>query len=108
KRSAQELLREHGARVGAPLILLCPGSVNSRAKRWPAERYAELADRFAESGAKVVLIGTQTELNVSQEVCARARHQPTLLTGVTTVGEVTALISVANVLVTNDTGPAHI
>ena len=108
KQHAKKLLKEHGIRADMPLVLLCPGSVNSRAKRWPADRYADLADRFTESGARVVLIGTQAELNVSQEVCARARHQPTLLTGVTTVGEVTALISVADVLVTNDTGPAHI
>src|SRR2546423_8136100 len=108
KRSAQELLREHGARVAAPLILLCPGSVNSRAKRWPADRYAVLADRFAETGANVALIGSPSELDVTERVCAHATSQPIVLTGKTTVAEVTALISIADVLITNDTGPAHI
>ena len=37
-----------------------------------------------------------------------ARQPPLLLTGKTSVAEVTALISIADVLVTNDTGPAHI
>lgn len=108
KRKAFELLLEHGARMNAPLALLCPGSVNSRAKRWPAERYAALANRLVESGANVVLIGSPGESDVTQEVCKHAQHQLVALTGKTTVAEATALISIADVLITNDTGPAHI
>jgi heptosyltransferase-2 len=108
KRKALGFLREHGARIGAPLTVLCPGSINSRAKRWPAERYAELADRLAQSGADVALIGSPGELGVSQEVCKHAQRQPIVLTGKTTVEEATAIISIADVLITNDTGPAHI
>ena len=108
KRKAFQFLREHGARMNAPLTVLCPGSINSRAKRWPAERYAELADRLAESGADVAVIGSPGELDVSQEVCKHAQRQPIVLTGKTTVAEVTAIISIADVLITNDTGPAHI
>jgi len=108
KRQAFRLLHEHGARVDAPLTVLCPGSINSRAKRWPADRYAELADRLAQSGSDVVLIGSPSELDVSQEVCKHAQRQPLVLTGKTTVAEATAIISIADILITNDTGPAHI
>ena len=108
KRKALQLLHEHGARTNTPLVVLCPGSINSRAKRWPAERYAELADRLAESGVDVALIGSPGELDVSNEVCEHARRTPMVLTGTTTVAEATAIISIADVLITNDTGPAHI
>ena len=108
KRKAFRLLHEHGAHIDAPLTVLCPGSINSRAKRWPAERYAKLADRLAESGADVVLIGSPSELDVSQEVCKHAQRQPMVLTGKTTVAEAAAIISIADVLIANDTGPAHI
>ncbi|MFS8086352.1 MAG: lipopolysaccharide heptosyltransferase II [Acidobacteriota bacterium] len=108
RQRARSLLHEHGARTGAPIVLLCPGSINSRAKRWPAERYAALGDRLIESGANVVLIGSPGELDVSQEVCRHAQHQPIVLTGATSVAEATALINIADVLITNDTGPAHI
>jgi heptosyltransferase-2 len=108
KQEARVLLHEYGLRIGAPLVLLCPGSINSRAKRWPAERYAALGDRLAGSGSNVVLIGSPGELDVSQQVCKHAQRQPIVLTGKTTVAEATALISVADVLITNDTGPAHI
>ncbi len=94
--------------MSAPLTVLCPGSINSRAKRWPAERYAELADRLAESGSNVALIGSPAELDVAREVGKHARSQPIVLTGKTSVAEATAIISIADVLVTNDTGPAHI
>jgi heptosyltransferase-2 len=108
KRKAFDLLLEQGARANAPLAMLCPGSVNSRAKRWPAERYAALADRLVESGANVALIGSPGESDVTQEVCKHAQRQLVVLTGKTTIAEATALISIADVLITNDTGPAHI
>jgi heptosyltransferase-2 len=108
KHEALRFLRDQAAGMSAPLALLCPGSINSRAKRWPAERYAQLADRLAESGATVALIGSPGELEVSKQVCEYARHRPIMLTGKTTVAEAAAIISVADVLVTNDTGPAHI
>jgi len=108
KREASEMLSQHGARPGAPIVLLCPGSINSRAKRWPAERYGELADRLTASGANVVLIGSPAELQVSQEVCKHTQTQPIVLTGKTTVAQATAIISMADILITNDTGPAHI
>lgn len=108
RQESKELLRNHGLRTDAPLVLLCPGSINSRAKRWPAERYAALADRFAESGARVVLIGSPGEIDVSEQVRQQMRSQPIIMTGKTSVAEATAIISIADVLVTNDTGPAHI
>ncbi len=108
RQKAFRFLQAHGARMDSPLAILCPGSINSRAKRWPAERYAELADRLAESGADVALIGSPAESDVSQEVCRHTQRQPIVLTGTTTVAEATAIISIADVLITNDTGPAHI
>jgi heptosyltransferase-2 len=104
-----ELLRGHGLLGGRPLIALCPGSINSRAKRWPAERYAALADMFIEaSQAEVLLIGSQEELDVSLEVSRQMRNQALLLTGKTDLSQAAAVLSLVDLLVTNDTGSAHI
>ena len=108
KESARRLLADHGASLTKPIVLLCPGSINSRAKRWPPERYAALADRLAQAGVAVALIGSPGERPVSEEVVARAGSSPLVLSGKTTVAEAVALISIADVLITNDTGPAHI
>src|SRR2546421_8043731 len=98
KRNARQILHEHGTRIGEPLVLLCPGSINSRAKRWPAERFAALADRFTGTGATVVLIGSPAEMDVSDQVGRQMRTEPIVLTGKTTVADATAIISSADLL----------
>jgi heptosyltransferase-2 len=106
---ARDLLRQNGITDGRPLIALCPGSINSRAKRWPAERYAALADRFIdECGADVLLIGSAAEAEVSLEVSGRMHNNPVIFTGKTELAELVAVLSLVDLLVTNDTGPAHI
>jgi lipopolysaccharide heptosyltransferase II len=106
---AREILRNHGARDCHPLIALCPGSINSRAKRWPYERYAALGDRLIEQlDADLLLIGSPDELDISVAVSRQMRNQPITLTGQTDLAQAVAILSVADLLVTNDTGPAHI
>src|SRR5205807_6255574 len=72
KDRARRLLAEQAADLTKPIALLCPGSINSRAKRWPPERYAALADRLAQARITVALIGSPGELPVSEEVAAQA------------------------------------
>ncbi|HYN84107.1 MAG TPA: lipopolysaccharide heptosyltransferase II [Pyrinomonadaceae bacterium] len=109
RRAVEETLRASGARAERPLVALCPGSTNSRAKRWPAERFAALGDMLAErAGAEVVLVGSEGEREISDEVARRMRVTPVVMTGRTTLAETAALLSFADLLVTNDTGPAHL
>lgn len=108
KEHAKALLKSNGAE-NKQIIALCPGSTNSRAKRWQAESYAKLADMLIEnSGVSVVLIGAKDETEVSKEVVSKMKHAPIFLTGKTSLDEVVAVLSVVDALVTNDTGPAHI
>jgi lipopolysaccharide heptosyltransferase II len=107
--AAIELLRLNGVRGGRSLVALCPGSINSRAKRWPTERYAALADRLIDDlGADVLLIGSSAESEVSLEVSRQMRNRPVILTGHTDLAQLVAVLSVVDLLVTNDTGPAHV
>jgi heptosyltransferase II len=103
------LLRANGIVANSLLVALCPGSINSRAKRWPSERYAQLADRLIEElGARVLLIGSAAELAISLQVSSSMRQKPVILTGKTELSQLIAILSVVDLLVTNDTGPAHI
>lgn len=108
KSEAENLLRAYGVREGEPVVALCPGSINSRAKRWPAEAYAALADRLIDSRRQVLLIGSADEADVTREVTSRMQQQPIVLTGKTSLDQITAVLSLADLVVTNDTGPAHI
>ena len=107
KDAARTLLRLHKVGEGN-VVAICPGSINSRAKRWPAERYANLADRLLEDHQQVVLIGSKEELEVSSEVVNQMRHKPVVLTGKTTLEQITSILGVVDLVITNDTGPAHI
>src|ERR1700730_182388 len=109
RAQAAKFLRASGVQSDRCLIALCPGSINSQAKRWPAERYAALADRFIEEmGAEVLLIGSADELDVSAAVRTHMRHPHAVLTGKTDLAQAVAVLSLIDLLVTNDTGPAHI
>jgi heptosyltransferase-2 len=109
KDEARYLLRRQGVREDRPVIALCPGSINSRAKRWPAESYAVLADRCIDTlGAQILLLGSKEELQVSRRVADRMHNKPIVLTGQTDIADVVAVLSIADMLITNDTGPAHI
>jgi heptosyltransferase-2 len=106
---ARYLLQRQGVTEDRPVIALCPGSINSRAKRWPAESYALLADRCVDTlNAQILLVGSKDELEVSRQVANRMHNKPIVLTGQTDISEVVAVLSIADLLVTNDTGPAHI
>ena len=108
KEEATRLLNSHGVTSESKLVAICPGSINSRAKRWPAEAYAALADLLIEDHSQVLLIGSKEEMDVSQQVMMRMRHQAIVLTGQTSLDQITAVLGLVDLVVTNDTGPAHV
>lgn len=105
---ATDLLRAHGVREDRLVVAICPGSINSRAKRWPAASYAALADKLIDTDRQVLLIGSKEEADVSQDVTNRMRNRPVMLTGKTSLDQITSVLAAVDLIVTNDTGPAHI
>ena len=89
-------------------VLLVPGGARHRPeKRWPAARFAALAQRLAARGLTPVVIGAAAELDVAvaiAEACPAVRD----LTGQTSFEEIVALARGAAGAVGNDTGPMHL
>ena len=109
KDDARNILVENGCDLSRRVIALCPGSTNSRAKRWQVESYAALSDKLAkEFDANIVLIGAAGEAEISQQVFDLAKYKPVVLTGKTSLAEAAAVLSISDLLVSNDTGPSHI
>ncbi len=107
--NARKILVESGVDLTKKTIAFVPGSTNSRAKRWQTWSYAKLNDRLqTELNSNIILIGAENELGVSLEVYEKCEIKPVILTGKTTLSEVVAILSVCDLLVSNDTGPAHI
>ncbi|MEF7615750.1 glycosyltransferase family 9 protein [Aquincola sp. MAHUQ-54] len=77
-------------------------------RRWPAERFAAVADRLAGQGLRIVLTGSNGERAVVQQV-RQAMRQPALdLAGRTDLWTLGALVEGAQLLVSNDTGVSHV
>ncbi|MDQ3374731.1 MAG: lipopolysaccharide heptosyltransferase II [Acidobacteriota bacterium] len=109
KTRACKMLAESGVDLSKKIVVFVAGSTNSRAKRWQTKSFAELNDRIqARLNANVVLIGSKDELDVSIEVAAKSNIKPSILTGKTDLAEATAILSVCDLVISNDTGPAHI
>jgi len=53
-------------------------------------------------------VGSKEELEVSRQVANRMHNKPIVLTGQTDIAEAVAVLSVTDLLISNDTGPAHI
>lgn len=88
--------------------LLIPGCAPNRAyKRWPAEKYAELADRFQQEDITSIAIGTSADESTILEIAAQAPHLINLC-GQTSLAQVAELARRAVCVVGNDTGPTHL
>lgn len=120
RQEADRRLTEAGVPTGVPLVLVCPGA-NAPAKRWPAERFAEVARHVAGRwGACVLVSGSPGEREVVAQVVARARdglngpagrdpHEMVVdlaSTGLTP-GLLKGIIARCVLCVCNDTGPRH-
>jgi ADP-heptose:LPS heptosyltransferase len=106
------LLKRENARLGsAPLVLLNPNASDLLPlRRWPPKRYVELARRLLASYPQLYIgfTGGPHEAGavnrLAQEV-ASDRVIP--LAGKTTLRQLLVLCSQSEILVTNDSGPAH-
>ena len=108
KEQARTDLGDAGVDMSRRLVGLGVGSTNSRAKRWPVERFAELNDRLHEAGCSVVLLGSPDDAEVASRVGNACIHRPTDLTGKTSLDSVAAILSVLNLFISNDMGLAHL
>ncbi len=91
----------------APYILLVPGASPHRpGKRWPAERYAGLARRFAARRLVSAVAGGAGERELGREVADASPARD--LTGRTDLDQLAALGAGAALVVGNDTGPVHL
>lgn len=102
--------------AGRPLVVVHPGGGQNPgtallAKRWPAERYAELAARLsAQAAATVLIVGAESDRSVSAAVVAQRPATAAWydLTGELTLPELAALCALADLYVGNDSGPLHL
>ncbi len=95
---------------GPPILMISPCSSHIL-RNWQAERYATVADyAIAELNMRVVLTGGPSELEVKtgQEIESAMQHKAQNLIGKDTISQSVALLKQAAVVLSPDSGPAHI
>jgi lipopolysaccharide heptosyltransferase I len=78
-------------------------------KRWRAERFAELIERLHADGfPQCVLLGAAEDRPVADRVIAATHGAAVDLVGRTSLRELAAVLSLAELVICNDSGPMHI
>jgi heptosyltransferase II len=94
---------------GAPWAAVNPGATYGSAKRWYPERFAEAADRIAETyGFSIVLVGGPGETAIGHDIEEAMPLRPLNLIGKTSIRQMMAILSAVRLMVTNDSGPMHV
>jgi ADP-heptose:LPS heptosyltransferase len=77
-------------------------------RRWPAERFAAVADRLSAAGFQIVLTGSQEECELAADVGRRMSRPHLNLAGHTSLGALAVMSQQSQLLITNDTGVSHV
>lgn len=104
-REARKVLGENDK----PIAVIHPGASDLR-RHWPAERFARIADLMVDKGYLVCVTGMPFEKTVVDRLLSHSKHRKSLLNlcGRLSLNGMTGLLSMAGILISNDTGPLHL
>ena len=91
-----------------PVLALCPGAEYGPAKRWPAQHFASIAKTKLDEGFQVWIFGSAKDHDVAAEINILTQNRCVNLAGETELSQAVDLLSLASVVVTNDSGLMHV
>jgi len=106
-RTIHEILKKENAAY-SPLVGLFPGSGQHTSKRWPLERFSDLAERLVrDDGVRIVLFAGPEEVDLVEKM--RAAFPPsTVIFDHLNIPQLAAALAELTCFVSNSTGPMHI
>jgi heptosyltransferase-2 len=111
RESVEAIALPHGAHLGDdPTVLLVPGGARNVARddplrRWPLERYVELARTLIANGHRVILIGGASDAWVREAFDGTGAED---FIGALTIPQLLRVMHEADAVVSHDTGPIHL
>lgn len=106
-RAVEAMLKKARADMGAPLVGIFPGAGHP-SRRWPLQRFAELADMLRRNDEVRILVFAGPEEREMIAEVKKAFPRETLVFDKLTIPQLAAAMARLSVLVSNDTGPMHI
>ena len=101
-------LNKLGLTLSQPVAVFCPGAEYGPAKRWPTSYFAATARRLQAEGYAVWLIGSNKDRDVAEEIVTLSNEASRNLCGSTDLNDAIALLSVATLVISNDSGLMHL
>src|SRR3989454_658127 len=90
------------------IAAFCPGAEYGPSKRWPVRHFAALARKLAALGHAVWLFGSEKDHAIGEEIAVASEGAATNLCGRTDLASAIDLLSLAEVVVSNDSGLMHV
>ncbi|HEY7723852.1 MAG TPA: glycosyltransferase family 9 protein [Anaeromyxobacteraceae bacterium] len=106
-RTARAVAADALAGVRGPVVAIAPGA-RWATKRWPAERFAAVADALAAHGASVVLAGGPADREAFAAFRAAARAPVAADLSPLPIDGLAAALALCRLLVACDSGPVHL
>lgn len=109
-----EFLEESGVGEGDLLVAVFPGGGENpgatyHAKRWPGGNFARVAEKIgSEWGAKVVVVGDESDVEASAPVLESEECKPVNAVGKFALTQTAALLGRCDMFIGNDSAPLHI
>jgi heptosyltransferase-2 len=111
QQSVEQQLATANINTGS-LVIFCPGAEYGPTKRWPANHFASLAQSLIEESinTQVILLGSKSDQKIATNILSQTHQQSHLHNwcGNTSLDEAIALIGMAKIVVSNDSGLMHI
>ncbi len=107
RKKIKTLLRQNG--LARPIVVIHP-MAKWPSKQWPAENFSKFIDKLTEREIGVILSGSRQDREDLEGIRKMVSHQSRVLNwaGRTTLRELAALFSLADLVLTTDTGPMHL
>lgn len=100
--------RGPGSPCWPPAVVLHPGAA-SGSRCWPAGRFAAVARALRSRGHRVLVTGSVAERSLAQQIAGAAGlDAESVVAGRTSMPELAALVAAAALVISNDTGVAHL
>lgn len=99
-----------GGRLGRgnPILALAPGAEFGPSKRWPAHYFAQVAEAKLAEGWDVWLFGSPKDEAIASQIQQYIQNKAVNFVGKTSLSEAVDLMSLATVVLSNDSGLMHI
>jgi heptosyltransferase II len=108
KSGQDAVIKKLGLSLSDKILVLCPGAEYGPSKCWPAEYFAKVAKAKIEQGWHVWLLGSGNDADMATPINEATGRQCHDFIGQTSLTEAIDLMSLAHVVIANDSGLMHL